>query len=113
MSQRVKEIRKKHFDHVVGDWQTYHNLISEYLTNDSVVLDVGCGKGHIAPYPWDKYPGVTLIGIDPDPQACENRYLSQFILLTNEVEWPVDDASCDIVLARYVLEHGSIPDTFL
>jgi SAM-dependent methyltransferase len=112
MSQRVRAFRDRHFADTANDWQAYHNLLSRYVREGSTVLEVGCGKGQRAPYPWDEHPGVTVTGIDPDPDARQNRCLDEFILLTDEAVWPVERGSFDMVVARYVLEHVFAPDAF-
>jgi SAM-dependent methyltransferase len=112
MSQRVQAFRQKHFADTPNDWQAYHNLLSAYVPEQSVVLEVGCGKGLSTPYSWNEHPGVTLVGIDPDPDARQNPQLDDFSLLTDELAWPVEDGRFDMVIARYVLEHVFAPDAF-
>ena len=103
--------------HLVGgrlnDWETYHERIACLLRPGMTVLEVGCGKGDIEPFPWNHYPGVRLIGLDPDPAARANPHVDEFIELGAAAEWPVEGGAADLVLARYVIEHVAQPWTFL
>lgn len=90
----------------------YHGLIASHLQPGMTVLDVGCGRGVIAPFPWQKHPGVKLWGIDPDPTAAENPHLESFTLLTNEPNWRIPSGTVDLAIARYVLEHVEDPTAF-
>ena len=77
-----------------------------------VVLDVGCGRGILDPFPWKAVRPSRLIGLDPDPAAASNASLDQFHLMTPGNPWPVADGSVDLIVARYVLEHVDDPATF-
>lgn len=54
----------------------------------------------------------TVIGIDVDPGGRKNRSLDSFRLIEDVDHWPVEDASVDLVLADYVLEHVGNPEQF-
>jgi len=112
LSQLAKRMRRRCFGDRPTDWQAYHAMVAEYLRPDGSVLDIGCGRGQANPFPWHEYPGVHLRGIDPDPRACENPYLTSFGLMEDLDEWPVEDASVDLAIARYVLEHVEKPESF-
>jgi 2-polyprenyl-3-methyl-5-hydroxy-6-metoxy-1,4-benzoquinol methylase len=112
----VKALRARLFDGTPTDWQCYHKLIADRLAPGVTVLDVGCGKGSISPFPWNDYPKKRLVGIDPDPAASENPNLDSLVVLRNRQhhqEWPLDGQSFDLVTARYVLEHVDSPSEFL
>ena len=102
LTVRVREALLKG---TISDWQHYHNLIGKYVTPESTVLDIGCGKGDISPFPWSETPHRHLIGIDPDPAAKENAVIDEFHHLDVAADWPVEDKSVDIAISRYVLEH--------
>jgi SAM-dependent methyltransferase len=76
------------------------------------VLDIGCGRGMIAPFPWRKFEGVRVTGIDPDPTAAANPSLTSFLRVTG-APWPLPEGSFDLAVARYVLEHVVQPKQFL
>jgi len=97
----------------LNDWQTYHEWIEQRLNTGLTVLDVGCGRGTIDPFPWPKYPAVRLVGIDADMSASANPYLTEFRVLDEpDADWPQAENSVDLVLCRYVLEHVGDPDRF-
>ena len=97
----------------LNDWETYHEWIASLLRPGMTVVEVGCGKGDIEPFPWDSYPGVRLIGLDPDPAARANPHVDEFIRLEAAEEWPVEPGAADLVVARYVIEHVARPRAFL
>jgi SAM-dependent methyltransferase len=112
-SRRVEALRARWFGTCPNDWQSYHALVAQRLRPGMTVVEVGPGKGRIAPFPWDQYPGIDLIGLDPDSQAASNPYLDRFALLPPDAEWPIRAGIADLVVARYVLEHVADPDRFL
>jgi ubiquinone/menaquinone biosynthesis C-methylase UbiE len=112
MSPLVKAARARLIGDRPNDWQVYHRMIKERLRPGMRVLEVGCGVGNIAPFPWHEHPEIELIGMDPNPEAQRNRNLRRFELLTDLGHWPIDDGSIDLVLARYVLEHVERPEEF-
>ena len=54
------------------------------------ILDAGCGT--------KKFPGAIGMDIRPHPSADIHHDL-------NEVPWPFEDGSCDLVVIRHALEH--------
>jgi SAM-dependent methyltransferase len=112
-SRRVQALRERLFGQRLNDWQTYHALIARRLRPGMTVVEVGPGKGTIAPFPWDAHRGIHLIGLDLDVQAAANPYLDRFEFLSEGMPWPVADGSADLVVARYVLEHVADPDDFM
>ena len=111
-SRVVTAIRTHLFHDVPNDYEHYHELIRDQLRPGMRVLDVGCGRGLLAPFPWADYPNVTVDGLDPDPSAATNPALSHFYRLTECNSWPVSDGAYDLVVCRYVLEHLASPETF-
>ena len=96
-----------------NDWATYHQWVARRLRPGMTVLEAGCGKGNIDPFPWDRYSYVRLLGLDPDPAARVHPHLNHFMHLDGESQWPVEGASVDLVISRYVLEHAADPAAFL
>lgn len=113
MSRSVQQLRSQLFARTPRDRDAYHAAIAERLRPALDVLDVGCGKGHLNPFPWGDHPDVRLVGIDPDPEAQQNPWLAEFHLLEEGKPWAIPDGSVDLVVCRYVLEHVEDPDHFL
>jgi len=97
----------------LNDWQTYHLWVDRAVEPGMTVLDIGCGRGAIAPYPWDLRPDVKLVGLDVDPAAAEHPALSRFVRIVQGRPWAVEEGTADVALARYVLEHVEDPAEFL
>lgn len=95
----------------LNDWQTYHEWVEHRIEAGMTVLEVGCGRGDIAPFPWRRYPDIRLVGLDPDPSAEANPQLSEFVSL-NGGPWQVPADSIDLVICRYVLEHVAERENF-
>lgn len=97
----------------LNDWRTYHHWIERRLAGSETVLNVGCGAGRIAPFGWERYPRVRLIGADVDPAAGENPDLDEFVAIRPGQAWAIEERSVNLVLSRYVLEHVARPEEFL
>lgn len=96
-----------------NDWQTYHLWVDRAVEPGMTVLDIGCGRGEIAPFPWEAKQKVRLIGLDVDPSAARRPALQRFVRVVRGRPWDVPDGSVDVALARYVLEHVDEPGEFL
>jgi SAM-dependent methyltransferase len=112
-SRRAEALRQRWFGNRLNDWQSYHAMVARHLRPGMTVLEIGPGKGTIAPFPWNEHPGIRLVGLDPDPQAAANPFLARFAHLTDERAWPIGDGEVDLVIARYVLEHVADPASFM
>lgn len=97
----------------------FYIRIHELVTPDSIVLDVGCGRGEYDADPVRvrrdlrifKGKCRTVIGIDLDEAAGENPFLDRFSLIEEE-RWPVDDESIDVCICDNAMEHVQDPDAF-
>ena len=94
----------------------FYTRVQSLLTESSIVLDVGGGRGAYA----DDEVAVRrnlrilrgkvarVIGLDVDPVAHSNPFQDEFRLLTGP-RWPVEDDSIDLCLCDSVLEHIEQP----
>ncbi len=85
-----------------------------------VVAEVGCGRGALVDMdepggPWQdlRGPGRHVIGIDPEPVGVDNPVIDEFRLISDNGRWPLDDASVDLAVSDFVLEHVTDPDEFV
>lgn len=100
----------------------FYGRIQSMLAPEMTVLDVGCGRGAGLvddPVRWRRElrrlrgKCKRVIGIDVDPVGVENPGLDEFRLLRGGVStWPVDDASVDLIVSDFVLEHIDDPAGF-
>jgi ubiquinone/menaquinone biosynthesis C-methylase UbiE len=99
----------------------FYARVRELLPPDGVALDIGCGRGTMDDDPVRVRRELRIlrghcrqvIGIDVNPVAAENQFIDEFRLLPSpEDRWPVDDATIDLALADFVVEHVADPDSF-
>ncbi len=88
--------------------------------HSKVVAEVGCGRGAAVEMdqpggPWQdlRGEGRTVIGIDVEDAGLENPVIDEFRLIGPDGRWPLDDASVDLAVSDYVLEHVTDPDAFV
>lgn len=109
-----------------GGFTRYDGTISFYqrvkalASKESSVLDIGCGRGAQAEdeceYRRDlrnlQGEGRRVLGIDVDPHAKANSFIDEFRLIEDVANWPIADASIDLALSDFVLEHLEEPPVF-
>ncbi len=85
-------------------------------TRSKVVAEVGCGRGAAVELdqpggPWQDLRGDdrTVIGIDVEDAGTDNPVIDEFRLIGPDGRWPLDDASVDLAVSDYVLEHVTDP----
>lgn len=98
----------------------FYNRVNALVNRDSIIVDLGAGRA--AWFESDhceyrrqlhslKNKSQHLIGVDIDEAVLQNRSTHENLLLING-NIPVDDASVDLVIADYVLEHVDNPAKF-
>jgi ubiquinone/menaquinone biosynthesis C-methylase UbiE len=98
----------------------FRGIAHALAANAGVILDVGCGRGAwVADGQYRSLedmrgPGRTVIGIDIDPAARQNRTVDEFRLIPDEsADWPVEDESVDLALCDMTIEHVRDPRAFV
>ncbi len=99
----------------------FHTRVNSLVHPDAVVVDIGCGRGQ------HREDSVRLrrelkilkgkcrrvIGIDVDPNARDNPFLDEFQLIpADSMEFPLPDATADLCVTDYVVEHVRHPEKF-
>lgn len=94
--------------------------VAQMLAGEAaVVVDVGCGRGSMADDRDDRVfhdlrgPDRRVIGIDLDPVAATNPLIDEFRLIDSSLRWPLEDASVDLAVSDFTLEHVDDPPAFV
>lgn len=93
-----------------GRWKPVAEaLISDYkLTNDSSILDVGCGKGFLLYEIKKILPNIKITGIDISKHGIENSHpdVKPFIIVNRaEDPYPFKDKEFDLVISLTTLHN--------
>ncbi|MGI8677604.1 MAG: methyltransferase domain-containing protein [Jatrophihabitans sp.] len=97
----------------------FMTVVHALANQAETVLDVGCGRGWWAsdgvyrPFLDLRGPGRTIIGIDVDDDGEDNGNLDEFRRIGAGGRWPVADASVDVAVSDWVLEHVEDPRAFV
>lgn len=94
----------------------FYNRVHSFITPETILLDVGCGRGEYADDPVAirrerrifKGKAGHVIGIDVDEAGKTNPFLNEFRPIEGD-RWPVASASIDICVCDCVLEHLENP----
>jgi SAM-dependent methyltransferase len=81
-----------------------------------VVAEVGCGRGVLADVgAWQdlRGEGRTVIGIDIEDTGAANPVIDEFRLIGEDGRWPLCDASVDLAVSDFVLEHVTEPKAYV
>lgn len=95
--------------------------VRSLLAPGQLVLDVGCGRGgrKLDPCRYRvamqdlRGDGRRVVGIDVDDAGGTNPFIDEFRKIQDLQRWPVDDASVDVAISDFVMEHVEHPDHFL
>lgn len=99
---------------------TFYNSINNLMTSnldEVVLLDLGCGCGsfmdnikaneddYVIKLRNFKGRVKKVVGVDVDSSASTNPSLDEFHLLEINKPWPIADASIDVCISDWVIEH--------
>jgi SAM-dependent methyltransferase len=76
------------------------------------LLDVGCGRGHLAAAVGTAHPDVQVVGVDVSPARFEGQRMPANVGLRpgNARSLPFDAGSFDLVYCRFLLEYLPEPE---
>ena len=99
----------------------FHTRVNSLVRQEDVVVDVWCGRGQHREDPIRlrrelkilKGKCTRVLGIDVDPNAHLNPFLDEFRLIpTDTPVFPIADATADLCVTDYVVEHVADPAKF-
>lgn len=98
----------------------FYSLVAELVTADSVVLDLGAGRGAQIENSQGYMRSLLnfrgrckrYIGTDPDPIVKENPFLEEAHVMRADGSIPLPDSSVDVIVAYAVIEHVADPRRF-
>ena len=117
LAQIYPETAAGGFSHVDGSIQFY-TRIAALLTPDTVVLNLGAGRGEYVredPVPYrralQQFRGrvAQVIGLDIDPVVLDNPDLDAAHVIAPAGPFPLADHSVDLIVADNVFEHLDNP----
>jgi 2-polyprenyl-3-methyl-5-hydroxy-6-metoxy-1,4-benzoquinol methylase len=119
LSEFFPEVEYGGFSNIDGTILFYQR-VNALLKPESVVLDVGCGRGVYGTDPVSYRRNLRIlqgkcqrvIGLDVNANAQTNPYIDEFRLIEAQ-QWPIAESSIDLCLADNVLEHVADPKVFL
>ena len=84
-------------------------LVRGHLTQQSHVLDLGCGRGGLVELFWRDVK--LAVGLDPDvPSLAEHRAQGMPVIRGRGEHLPFADESIDLIVSLWVLEHLEAPE---
>ncbi len=109
-------------DRILGLDSAHVFLVSAQAlaARSTLVAEVGCGRGALVDLeqpggPWQdlRGPGRRVIGLDIEQAGADNPVIDEFRLIGADGRWPLDDASVDLAVSDFVLEHVTAPEAFV
>ncbi len=117
----VDELAVK-FDHYMKRYpELYEDLtdvVAQWVGNEGVVVDVGCGSGLVSVAILKRLPGISVVGVEPSEDmrkvalsnVSEANVVDRFSVVNGfSDELPFEDESVDGVVSRYSLPYWPDP----
>ncbi len=103
------------YNYLPGRWKPVAEaLIRRYgLTEQSSVLDVGCGKAFLLYELQLLLPGATIVGFDISNHALASRhpnFLGELFVGRAQDRYPFDDKTFDLVISLATLHNLRLPE---
>lgn len=98
------------YQYLEGRWRPVAEaLIERYaLTNDSSLLDVGCGKGYLLFEIQRILPGMRIVGFDISQHGLDDRhpeFTGEFFIHRAQDSYPFVDDEFDLVISLATLHN--------
>ena len=102
------------YNYLPGRWKTVAEaLIERYeLTNESTILDVGCGKGYLLYEIQLLLPEARIVGFDISHHGLASRHADfrgELFIGRAEEPYPFPDKSFDLVISLTTLHNLRLP----
>ncbi|MEO2172688.1 MAG: methyltransferase domain-containing protein [bacterium] len=106
------------YRYIPGRWRKVaEDLVQRYsLSEQSKVLDIGCGKGFLLHEMKELLPGLSVVGFDASQYALSNskKEVHDYLFLHNaEDKIPYSDKSFDLAFSLGCLHNLKLPDLWI
>ena len=103
------------YKYIPGRWKCVAETLIEYyeLTNESKVLDIGCGKGYLLHEMKLLLPGINVVGLDISKYgiSCATELIKDHIILHDcRKPLPFGDKSFDLLISLGTLHNFRLPE---
>ena len=111
MKPRICKFLQRYYSDYVDGTTLFRNMVSSYLTEDSIVLDAGAGNG--TGFQHDFCGRVRkVVGLDIVDEVADNPFLDEWVK-ADICDMPFDDCQFDVIYSTYVFEHIQKPSAMV